>query len=149
VSGSAVSCLARSPALANALTPRNPPPYIARPAPTIQFSGLDLASTAPGASIATWPNAGSTGSAQDAAVLAADGAATVELSGGRPYVKLAAGGHATVPGSITWSTSAGGGWTILAYVRAPASSARIDERFFEFANVAGDGIIMYRCGQVQ
>jgi hypothetical protein len=81
--------------------------------------------------ISAWPNAGSAGSVvSSTAVLGAGGSVQLSNSSGTPYVELTSA-YLELSGTLAWDTTAGGGWTVMAVVSAPASGVPY-ERVLEF-----------------
>jgi hypothetical protein len=120
------------------------PPYPG-PVPFIDLTAMTLAAGGSGGisarrlqqtgvplTVTAWPNAGSGGQLVSAtAVIGTGGSVELSNSSGKPYVTLN-NAYMTLDGTLNWDTTAGGGWTVMAVVNAPATGVSY-ERVVEFA----------------
>ncbi len=130
------------------------------PIPYIDLSALALAAGSGGSisarrrlqqsaaplAISAWPNAGAGGPVVDAtAVFGAGGSVELANTSGTPYVTLT-NAYLEISGTLDWDTTAGGGWTVMAVVSAPAAGITY-ERVLEFSKAGAplvDAVIMGR-----
>jgi hypothetical protein len=143
------------PTAPNSVQPGTLPATV--PIPYVDLSALSLASSigagarrllqaeAPLA-LTAWLNSGSAGLAVSAtAVLGAGGYVQLSNGSGMPYVELS-NAYMSLNGTLSWDTTAGGGWTVMVVVSAPATGATYERvlEFFKAGATLVDAIMLGR-----